>query len=75
MQVRVFGQEPHADATPQQPHTANKGKEPELHPGILPCARMKYPPDTEQIAGEEATAKGEGSRMQIVHPQTVRQHH
>src|SRR5437879_639873 len=75
MQVRVFGKEPHTHAIAQQPYPANKRKEPELHHGILPRARLKHPSNTEQIAGEEATAKGDGRRMQIVHPSTASQPH
>jgi hypothetical protein len=75
MQVRVFGQHPHAHATPQQPYPADERKEPQLHRGILPGARLKHPRNTEEIAGEEAHAKGDGRRMQIVHPQTSHQHH
>ena len=75
MQVRVFGQYPHTHATPQQPYATNEGKEPKLHPGMLPGARLKHPRNTEPIAGEEPYAKGEGRRMQIVHPQTAGQHH
>ena len=75
MQVSVFGQEPHTHATPEQPYPANECKEPQLYTGILPCALMKHPRNTERIAGEETQAKGYGSRMQIVHPHTSGQHH
>ena len=73
MQVRVFGQDPHTRAVAQQPDPANQRKEPKLHYGIVPGTRLKHPGNTEQIAGEEATAKGEGRRMQIVHPSTAGQ--
>ena len=53
----------------------NEGKEPQLHPGMLPGACLKHPRNTEPIAGEETYAKGEGRRMQIVHPQIAGQHH
>ena len=58
MQVRVFGEEPQTHAIAQQPYPANERKEPELHHGILPRARLKHPGNTEQIAGEKTTAKG-----------------
>ena len=73
MQVRVFGEEPHTHAIAQQPETANERKEPELHHGIRKCALLKHPGNTKQTAGEEAAAKGDGRRMQIVHPSTAGQ--
>jgi hypothetical protein len=62
-------------ATPQQPYPANEGKKPQLHPGLLLGTRLKHPRNTEPIAGEEAHAKGDDSRMQIVHPEPSGQHH